>query len=79
MAKGKKYDFRVKQGHACWIAEIVRKASSKKTVVSKRQSGFASESEAREWGQLELKVFLQNLYERNQHRSKQHAQESVAK
>ncbi|MEK6595405.1 MAG: DUF3622 domain-containing protein [Pseudomonadota bacterium] len=79
MAKGKKYDFRVKQENVCWIAEIIRKASSKKTVVSKRQSGFASESEAREWGQLELKVFLQNLYERNQHRSKQHAQESVAK
>lgn len=77
MAKGKKYDFRVQQDNACWTAEIIRKATSKKTVVSKRQDGFTSESEAQEWGQRELKTFLQSLHERNEHRSKQHEQKSV--
>lgn len=77
MAKGKKYDFRVKQGNACWTAEIIRKVTSKKTTVSKRQSGFSSESEAQAWGQEELKIFLQNLHEQNKLRSKQHEQESI--
>lgn len=77
MVKDKKYDFRVKQDNACWAAEIVRKATSKKTVVSKRQNGFASESEAQEWGQKELKTFLQTLQKRNQHRSRQHEPDSV--
>jgi hypothetical protein len=35
------------------------------TIVSKRQSGFTSEAEAQEWGQKELKAFLQNLHEQN--------------
>ena len=77
MAKGKKYDFRVKQVDACWTTEIIRKVTSKKTIVSKRQDGFATESEAQEWGQNELKTFLQSLHEKNKHCSKQHEQESV--
>ena len=65
MIKGKKYDFRINQMDASWTVEIIRKVTSKKTIVSKRQSGFTSEAEAQEWGQKELKAFLQNLHEQN--------------
>jgi len=73
MAKGKKYEYRLVQDNTSWTAEIVRRITSKKTVVSKSQGGFTSESDAQEWGQKELKSFLQNLTERNKRRSKQQA------
>lgn len=65
MAKGKKYDFRVVPDDAGWTAEIIRRVTSKKTIVSKSQNGFAVESDAQEWGQRELQTFLQNQSERN--------------
>ena len=71
MAKGKKYDYRAVENSGFWTAEIIRRASSKKTVVSKSQSGFTTESDAQEWGQNELKLFLQNLDQRNGRRSLQ--------
>lgn len=40
MAKGKKYDFNLVLVDGSWTAEIVRKITSKKTVVSKSQAGF---------------------------------------
>lgn len=70
MTKGKKYDYRTVQDNTSWAAEITRRVTSKKTVVSKSKTGFATESEAQEWGQTELKSFLQNLNERNKRRSK---------
>ena len=69
MAKGKKYDYRIVEDNASWTAEIIRQATSKKTVISKSQGGFSSEVEAKEWGQNELKSFLKNLNERNQRRA----------
>ena len=71
MAKGKKFDYRVVQDKSGWSAEIVRRASSKKMVVSKSQSGFSTESNAQEWGQKELKLFLENLDKRNKRRALQ--------
>ncbi len=71
MANSKKFDYRIVQDNASWTAEIVRRVTSKKTVVSKRQGDFKSEADAQEWGQKELKSFLQNLSERNKRRSKQ--------
>lgn len=71
MTKGKKYEYRLVQDNTSWTAEIVRRITSKKTVVSKSKSGFTSESDAQEWGQKELKLFLQNLTERNKRREKQ--------
>lgn len=70
MANEKKYDYRVVPDKAAWAAEITRRATSKKIVVSKRQAGFSTEAEAQAWGQGELKAFLKNLNERNQRRSK---------
>ena len=71
MAKSKKYDYRVVQDKSGWTAEIVRRASSKKTVVSKSQGGFTTESDAQEWGQNELKSFLENQDKRNKRRARQ--------
>ena len=71
MTKGKKFDYRVVQDNACWTAEIVRRKTARETVVSKSQGGFTSEADAQEWGQKELKVFLQNLVERNKRRANQ--------
>ena len=68
MAKCKKYDFNLVLVDGSWTAEIVRKITSKKTVVSKSQAGFASEEEAKIWAETELKGFLQNQIERNARR-----------
>jgi len=68
MAKGKKYDFNLVLVDGSWTAEIVRKITSKKTVVSKSQAGFASEAEAQVWAEAELKGFLQNQIDRNNRR-----------
>ncbi|MFT5807891.1 MAG: L-cysteine desulfidase [Moritella dasanensis] len=68
MAKGKKYDFNLVLVDGSWTAEIVRKITSKKTVVSKSQADFASEAEAQVWAETELKGFLQNQIDRNARR-----------
>lgn len=64
MNKGKKYDYRVVQHDGCWKAEITRRASAKKTVVTKSQDGFATEADAQAWAQSELKSLLKTLAER---------------
>ncbi len=71
MAKGKKYDYRVVQDDSGWAVEITRQITSRKTVVSKRQDGFASESDAQAWAEKELKVFVQQQSERNKRRDLQ--------
>ncbi|MBT3198238.1 MAG: DUF3622 domain-containing protein [Gammaproteobacteria bacterium] len=71
MATGKKYDYRVLQDASGWTVEITRRMTSRKTVVSKSQGGFETESEAQKWGQAELENFTAGLKERNQRRSEQ--------
>ena len=58
MTQSKKYDCRVVQDNTGWSADIIRRVTSKKTVVTKSQSGFTSEAEAQDWGQKEVKSFL---------------------
>ena len=69
MAKGKKYDFQVTAEGETWSASILRQASARKTVVSKRQDGFASEQEATAWAETELKGFLEQQVERNKRKA----------
>ncbi len=71
MAKAKEYDYRVVQDSVGWTAEITRRVTSKKNMVSKSQDGFSTESEAKAWGEKALKSFLKNLGERNKRRSSQ--------
>lgn len=68
MVKGKKYDYRIEQDGSDWRAEIIRKVTSKRTVVSKSQAGFTSEADARAWSEKELIGFLKHQSERNKRR-----------
>lgn len=83
MSKSKKYDFRIIPGINSWSAEIIRRINSQKTMISKRQNGFTSESEAQAWGETELKAFTENQSARNKRhsvqRAAQHAKHERAK
>ena len=72
MTNSKQYDCRVVQNDAGWMVEIVRRVSSKRSIVTKSQAGFASESEALEWGQGEAAVLLKkrNLSKSNKRRGR---------
>lgn len=61
MATSKKYDYRVVSDGTDWTVEIIRRVTSKKTVITKAENGFSSESEAQSWGEKEVKIFLNNL------------------
>lgn len=65
MSKSKKYDCRTVQNDDGWCAEIVRRATSSKVVVSKSKGGFTTEADALKWGEKELKLFISNQSERN--------------
>ena len=66
MSKAPKYSFRVvEKRNNTWTAEIQRQATAKKKVVSKRQTGFATEVEGAEWAEQELKQILENHIQRN--------------
>lgn len=63
MTQSKKYSCRVSQDGSTWTAEIIRRASSKKSVVTTKKAGFASEAEAQAWGEKEVQAFLKKLNE----------------
>jgi len=65
MSISKKYDFQIFAEKDTWRADIVRRASAKKSIVSKTQAGFKSEAEAVEWAEKELGLFLQKQSARN--------------
>ena len=77
MTQSKKYDCRVVQDNTSWTAEIIRRVTSKKTVVTKSQDGFSTEAEAQDWGQKEVKTFLKslNLNEQKKRYSKKREQD----
>lgn len=66
MATGKKFDYRITEAEGTWRAELTRRASARKTVVSKAQDGFTSEAEATTWAEAELKTLLGNVHSRQQ-------------
>ena len=76
MSASKKYSYRTVQDNSGWSVEIIRRASSKKSVMSTTQDGFATETEAREWGEKEVVIFLKNLNlnEQNKRIAKQRQQ-----
>ena len=65
MAESKKYDYRVVKDKSKWAAEIIRRKTAKEVVVSKRQDGFATKTEATAWAKAELESFTKDLSERN--------------
>jgi len=76
MTESKKYDYRVVKDNSGWAVDIIRRVTSKKTLVSKRQDGFNSETEAQDWGQKEIKEFLKqhNLNQQQKRRAKKQEQ-----
>jgi len=71
MAKNKKYSFKIEQHGSTWKAQIVRQATTKRTVLSKEQKGFASKTEATNWAELQLQEFTTTLDKSNQRHSEQ--------
>lgn len=69
MTQSKKYSFLTVQEKNSWRADIIRRASAKKTIVSKTQSGFETETEATEWAEKELVLFTAKQSERNKRQS----------
>ncbi|MCG7588418.1 DUF3622 domain-containing protein [Photobacterium sp. OFAV2-7] len=71
MANGKKFDYRVVEKRNGWAAEIIRQITSRRTTISKRETGFATEAEATEWAEKTLVEFVQNQIERNKRKALQ--------
>lgn len=71
MAASSKYAIKIVQDESIWTADITRRVSRKEVVVSKTETGFATEAEAQAWADVELKGFVENQGERNKrHNSK---------
>ncbi|MDG2365807.1 MAG: DUF3622 domain-containing protein [Methylococcaceae bacterium] len=70
MKESKKYSIRTSQEKDTWSAEVIRRASAKKTIVSKTQAGFKTEAEATEWAEKELVLFTAKQSEQNKRRGK---------
>ena len=72
MSNSKKYGLRVFQVGSTWKTEITRRMTATKTVVSKSQDGFASEEEAKAWGEQALQGFLSKQADRNKRKTEKH-------
>ena len=83
MKQSKKYDYRVIQDNDSWTTEITRRVTSRVTVVSKGKGGFATEAEAKEWGESEVKTFLKKTnigdQEKRREKKKEEEQKSLMK
>ncbi|EGQ8126100.1 DUF3622 domain-containing protein [Vibrio parahaemolyticus] len=66
-----KFAVRVSEKRGGWCAEITRQVTSRKTVVSKRETGFESEELAKAWGEQELAGFIENQVVRNERKAVQ--------
>jgi len=73
MKESKKYSIRTSQEKDTWSAEVIRRASAKKTIVSKTQAGFKTEAEATEWAEKELVLFTAKQSEQNKRRGQKRA------
>jgi hypothetical protein len=71
MSTSKKFSYKVTEKRNGWAAEIVRQVSAQRTVVSKREMGFATEAEAIAWGEKELPAFIALQADRNKRKSAQ--------
>lgn len=78
MTQNKKFDFRLIQENDTWTAQITRRMTARKTVVSKKKQGFESEAEAQTWAETQLQAYLDNLVKRNDRRAKQREERTQA-
>ena len=71
MPSNKKYDFIVEQNDSKWAAKITRKASSKKTIITKQKDDFHSQEEAQSWAESALEELTNTLKKSNERHGKQ--------
>ncbi|ALG50874.1 TPA: DUF3622 domain-containing protein [Vibrio parahaemolyticus] len=71
MSKNPKFAIRVTEKRNGWSAEITRQVTSRKTMVSKRETGFDSEEKAQVWAEQELAGFIENQVVRNERKAVQ--------
>jgi hypothetical protein len=71
MSKNPKFAIRVTEKRNGWTAEITRQVTSRKTIVSKRETGFENEEQAQAWAEKELAGFIQNQVVRNERKAVQ--------
>ncbi|MCG6201339.1 DUF3622 domain-containing protein [Psychromonas antarctica] len=69
MAQENKFDYGIKQDGEKWDAEIIRRVSARRTSVSKRKKGFATEELAEQWAKEQLADFLDNLQASNKRKA----------
>jgi len=77
MTQHKKFDYQIKQDANTWSAEITRRVSARRSSVSKRQDGFATEALAIEWATSELAVFLEKQKQANARKSERRAERNA--
>ena len=69
MSQNKKYSIEISKQKSKWKADIVRRASAKKNIVSKTQNGFKTKKEATAWAEDQLALFLTKQGEQNKRRA----------
>ena len=69
MPQSKKYGFSLSQEQGSWNAAIVRRARAKNIVVTKTQTGFKTEVEAKQWAEKELVTFTEKQSTQNKRRA----------
>ena len=75
MGKSRKYSAHVLKNDSGFVAEIHRRMTSKKFVVTKHKEGFATEAEAQAWADKELESFLLRLSEQSKARAEKRAKD----
>lgn len=79
MAKGRKFDTRVvPDGAGTWTAQVIRRRTSRGTVVERERAGFTSQTEASQWAVAELCAYLEQRSLARQ-RSKERRRHTKAK
>jgi len=75
MAKSKKYTTYVFESDSGWQADIRRRVTSKKHLLSKSKTGFATEAEAKTWAIRALQEFLDRLAKQSKQRAEKRAKD----
>ena len=68
MSNSKKYQIKLEQKDSQWVAQITRQVTSRKTVVTKQQDSFTSESDAQTWAEETLAEFIKTQKSNNARR-----------
>lgn len=68
MSKSKKFDIRILEEGDTWTAQITRRKTARETIVSKSETGFSSEADAKKWADEALVEFLATVTARNSRR-----------